>query len=595
MHSSGPQQPTAANWIRCGLLAAEGEYGCPIGDPAGVSPSASPLPLLHTSLMFRRRTVYTLLCLLATVLIGTVVVLSSISYYLYIDEAAYLSEEELAASVKASRPELVPKIIHQTWKSETLPPMWANTSQGCRDMMPDYEYILWTDASAREFIAQNYAWFLDTFDGYTYPIQRADSIRYFVLYHYGGIYMDLDMGCLRPLDPLLLYPVTLAKTIPVGVSNDLIASEKGHPFMAQTIHNLMSFDYSWVLNYPTVMFSTGPMFLSAQYGTYTSSHPLTPSLPGGEVRILPKSLYGKNAKPEEAPHSFFLHYYGSSWHADDAAFIGFLGKWGKGLMWVGLVVLIGGLIRLALVPSPKQRSYGLARIGGYEVMMPRWSQRNGRWYLDLGWFTLPASGVNTQSASPVALSPSADEDEVPLLPVFTSRSASPVPSETSSLSIDSGLTTSHSTAGRSMLDVHALSLPPSATALAGGALFPPRILYALARRRVATLTKRIACAPSWLGGPSARKAAVCRRTRESGLAAGARSPAAWESGQFRIGELGLHSLLTYRLLWLLHSAGADVYQFSNRAKSPPVVVVDVLHVLSLHCTFVVYVPPRARC
>jgi hypothetical protein len=45
---------------------------------------------------------------------------------------------------------------------------------------------------ARTFIATHYPWFLETFEGYKYPIQRADSIRYFVLYHYGGIYIDLD-------------------------------------------------------------------------------------------------------------------------------------------------------------------------------------------------------------------------------------------------------------------------------------------------------------------------------------------------------------------------------------------------------------------
>src|ERR1700734_3968818 len=102
-------------------------------------------------------------------------------------------------------------------------------------------YMLWTDASSREFIAEHYPWFLDNFDDYTYPIQRADAIRYFVLHYYGGVYLDLDVGCLRPLDPLLVHQVILPKTIPVGVSNDIMFAEKGHPFLAQTIHNLVTF------------------------------------------------------------------------------------------------------------------------------------------------------------------------------------------------------------------------------------------------------------------------------------------------------------------------------------------------------------------
>ena len=95
--------------------------------------------------MFRRRTVYAALCFLAAVLVGTVVVLSSISYYLAIAPAAYITEEELGISLddtwwnasQVAQTERVPRILHQTWKSETLPPKWVNVSQGCRDMNPD--------------------------------------------------------------------------------------------------------------------------------------------------------------------------------------------------------------------------------------------------------------------------------------------------------------------------------------------------------------------------------------------------------------------------------------------------------------------------
>ncbi|GJJ07480.1 hypothetical protein Clacol_001682 [Clathrus columnatus] len=316
----------------------------------------------------KRRTVIFFLSLLALFLLGTVAVLSTISFYLRIDLSAYVTEGELLSNGTSHiQTERIPRIIHQTWKTDSLPE--------------------------------------HTFDAYTYPIQRADAIRYFVLYHYGGVYIDLDIGCLRSLDPLLQFPVILPKTIPVGVSNDLMFSAKHHPFMEQTIHNLITFDHSYFLNYPTVMFSTGPMFLSAQLGLYTASHPSTPDRPGGDVRILPKPLYGKNAKLEEAPHSFFSHHYGSSWHADDAAFITFLGKWGKVLMWIGVVILVLGTLKLLLQKRNRPKHGELLRryfaFGRYDVVLPRVYQRDERYQVDFGFITM--TEAPTEPSSPISL------------------------------------------------------------------------------------------------------------------------------------------------------------------------------------------------
>ena len=45
--------------------------------------------------------------------------------------------------------------------------------------------------------------FLDLYDGYNSEIQRADAVRYFLLYEYGGVYADLDFESLQPLDLFL--------------------------------------------------------------------------------------------------------------------------------------------------------------------------------------------------------------------------------------------------------------------------------------------------------------------------------------------------------------------------------------------------------
>ncbi|CAD6888607.1 unnamed protein product [Tilletia laevis] len=276
----------------------------------------------------------------------------------------------------ASPPERIPRIIHQTWKDNTLPAKWQGLKDECRKMHPDYEYMLWTDADSRTFIQKNYEWFLPIFDAYPYPIQRADAIRYFVLHYYGGIYMDLDIGCLRRFDPLLRFEIILPKTIPVGVSNDLMLAKKGHPFMDLVIHNLVAFNHQYLTNYPTVMFSTGPMFLSASYGMFVSKHGSAkqstreqPEAGFAGLRILPKSLYGKNAKPGEAPDAFFRHLYGSSWHSNDAGFLIFLRDHGTLLMIIGFYIVAYGALR-TLLPrcwkgrTPRRGLLGLFLGGG---------------------------------------------------------------------------------------------------------------------------------------------------------------------------------------------------------------------------------------
>ena len=106
---------------------------------------SSSFSCLPPSLEMRRRTFHIYLSLLAVVLVGTIIVLSSFSYYLAIEGTAYLTEEELDAPDYDSRwnasqhgkTERIPRILHQTWKTDTLPARWQGISDACREMMPD--------------------------------------------------------------------------------------------------------------------------------------------------------------------------------------------------------------------------------------------------------------------------------------------------------------------------------------------------------------------------------------------------------------------------------------------------------------------------
>ncbi|KAL2915935.1 hypothetical protein HK105_204358 [Polyrhizophydium stewartii] len=167
----------------------------------------------------------------------------------------------------------VPRIIHQTWKTDDIPAKWIKARGSCRywHNRANWTHMHWTDASARAFIAHKFPEFLPTFDSYPYPIQRVDAVRYFILYEYGGVYLDLDIGCFRSMEPLLKFSAVIPKTSPIGFSNDFMMARPRHPFFKQLILALPKWNRSFLTPYATIFFSTGPMFLNLQFGLYVNS------------------------------------------------------------------------------------------------------------------------------------------------------------------------------------------------------------------------------------------------------------------------------------------------------------------------------------
>ncbi|TGO22642.1 hypothetical protein BPAE_0160g00180 [Botrytis paeoniae] len=299
---------------------------------------------------------------------------STLISLLFIDGAAdAIHRSEIPApgsELIENRPQLIPKIIHQTYINESIPERWKAGQQSCIELHDDYEYKLWTDEASRAFIAAEYPWFLDTFDSYPFPIQRADSIRYFVLAHYGGIYIDLDDGCKRRLDPLLSYPAWLRRTIPTGISNDAMGSVPQHPFFLRVIESLPAYNRNWGMPYITVMYSTGPLFLSVLWIEYMR----TVTDEAGRVRNLMPDEYNKHA------WSFFNIVKGNSWHGKDAQTIFWMGKHWFLLTVAGFAIagVVGGILWLVwnmwVVRSGKSSRRGVAlwrRVSGkdrYELL-----------------------------------------------------------------------------------------------------------------------------------------------------------------------------------------------------------------------------------
>ena len=153
----------------------------------------------------------------------------------------------------------IPRIIHQTWKNSDIPfdVFHRDWVESWRRYHAAWQHRFWTDADLRDLIAKDYPWFLAVFDGYRHPIQRVDAARYFMLHKHGGLYVDLDVECFKPVDDLLAGCSAAFQHGPVNITNAIMASCPEHWLWPEVFQLLAARGRS-----DDVIFSTGPKLLT---------------------------------------------------------------------------------------------------------------------------------------------------------------------------------------------------------------------------------------------------------------------------------------------------------------------------------------------
>ncbi len=96
---------------------------------------------------------------------------------------------------------MIPKTIHYCWFgrgkfSSEIEMCIASWKKFC----PDYEIKEWNEDNA----PMNKPWVRDAYKHHKYAFM-ADYVRFWVLYNYGGVYMDTDMLLRGSLDPFLCH------------------------------------------------------------------------------------------------------------------------------------------------------------------------------------------------------------------------------------------------------------------------------------------------------------------------------------------------------------------------------------------------------
>jgi len=212
---------------------------------------------------------------------------------------------------------MIPKIIHQTWKTKDIPDNWKNAVDSCKKINEDFQYILWTHETMNIFVKNNYPHFHKIYESYKYDIQRCDAFRYLVLYKYGGVYLDLDTVCNTNLNNFLNYDLVLAHqtNIKSSFTNAFFMVISNHPFFKYCIDNLSDNinNYQHFGKHLHVMNSTGPFFLNKMiknYGKINNTYVLTKKEYAGDCNSCNLNICKGG--------QYFTHIQGKSWHEMDS-------------------------------------------------------------------------------------------------------------------------------------------------------------------------------------------------------------------------------------------------------------------------------------
>lgn len=137
---------------------------------------------------------------------------------------------------------MIPKTIHQIWIGPQKAPLFLGS---WKEKNPSFEYLLWGEIEINEIRMLN----RDLYDAYDLEATnrwngKANIARLEILIQMGGIYIDADIECLRPLEGDFLKEDFFASYVNEAmrggrINNAVMGSTAGHPILGLMIGKLM--------------------------------------------------------------------------------------------------------------------------------------------------------------------------------------------------------------------------------------------------------------------------------------------------------------------------------------------------------------------
>lgn len=216
---------------------------------------------------------------------------------------------------------MIPHIIHITCKNANFNVIEKYTIEKWKSMyqQPAYEIKIWTDLDNVQFINDFFPHYKSIIDNFSFIIEKIDFIRLLYLYHFGGIYVDLDVFPLKDMTCLFEYNDLILCCEPNKfhkfdklLSNAIMISNPKNAFIKKYIDTIIENSIHRTLNINDVLYSTGPCCLTKLYNNY---HDKSNILLLESFYFLPLGLNDIEKKQinSACKYAFTVHLFNGSW------------------------------------------------------------------------------------------------------------------------------------------------------------------------------------------------------------------------------------------------------------------------------------------
>lgn len=135
---------------------------------------------------------------------------------------------------------MIPKIIHCVWLGKGEKNERAKLCiESWKRLLPDYEIIEWNEEN---FDVNCNNWCKESYKNKKYAF-TSDYVRLWVLYNYGGIYMDTDVEVYKPLDKFLTEKGFTGFETVNYPSTATLGAEKGNPVIKKMMEWYENHDF----------------------------------------------------------------------------------------------------------------------------------------------------------------------------------------------------------------------------------------------------------------------------------------------------------------------------------------------------------------